>query len=92
MPAMKLADFMKSRDLSPEAFALKIGDVSASGVRKWIAEERVPRKDQIERIAVITDGLVMPNDFFSVPLFDGPSPAVTAGPLGAGHPHSRADA
>lgn len=67
MCTMKLADFLKHRDISPEAFALLMGDVSVSGVRKWIADERIPRKDQIERIAAITGGLVMPNDFFSLP-------------------------
>lgn len=67
MRAMKLADFLKWRDISPEAFALLMGGVSASGVRKWITEERIPRRDQIERIAAITEGLVMPNDFFSLP-------------------------
>lgn len=64
---MKLAEFMRINSLSPEALASRLGDVSASGVRKWANEERIPRKDQIERIIEITDGQVMPNDFFSIP-------------------------
>lgn len=64
---MKLAEFMRINSLSPEALAARLGDVSASGVRKWANEERIPRKDQIERIIEITDGRVMPNDFFSIP-------------------------
>ena len=65
---MKLSDYMQRHDISPDAFADLLGDVSASGVRKWANEERIPRKDQIERIAHITRGEVMPNDFFSLPL------------------------
>jgi hypothetical protein len=64
---MKLLDYMRARELRPEDVADLVGDVSASGVRKWMAGERIPRKDQIERIAIITDGAVLPNDFFSLP-------------------------
>lgn len=64
---MKLSEFMRMNDLSPDALAALLGDVSASGVRKWANEERIPRKDQIERIVEITDGQVMPNDFFRIP-------------------------
>ena len=90
---MKLSEFMRSNGISPDALAGLMGDVSASAVRKWANEERIPRKDQIERIAKITGGLVMPNDFFSLPQpkrpaagsphdFDASIPAgVVAGPV-----------
>jgi len=64
---MKLAEYMRINNLSPDAVAALLGDVSASGVRKWANEERIPRKDQIERLVEITGGAVMPNDFFAIP-------------------------
>lgn len=76
---MKLSEYMRERDLSPDALAAMLGDVSASGVRKWANEERVPRKDQVERIADITGGLVMPNDFYSIPEFPAGPAASQAG-------------
>lgn len=65
--AMKLADYMRDQSLTPEDFANVVGDVSASGVRKWMSGDRVPRRDQMERIVTATDGAVMPNDFFLSP-------------------------
>jgi hypothetical protein len=63
---MKLADYMRHNDISPERFAETLGGVSVSGVRKWMSDTRVPRKDQIEKIAELTHGAVLPNDFFSL--------------------------
>ena len=60
---MTLAEFMSTNSLSPEEMASRIGDVSASGVKKWVYGERVPRPDQMRRIIDATDGAVMPNDF-----------------------------
>lgn len=60
---MKLRTYMTDRDISPEDMAAKVGDVSASGVRKWVYEERTPRPDQMRRIAEVTDNAVTPNDF-----------------------------
>lgn len=61
---MKLAEFMSTNSISPEEMASRIGDVSASGVKKWVYGERVPRPDQMRRIVEVTDNAVMPNDFF----------------------------
>lgn len=61
---MKLASYMAERGVSPEKMAELIGDVTASGVRKWMYDERIPRQDQMRRLVIVTDGLVMPNDFF----------------------------
>jgi transcriptional regulator with XRE-family HTH domain len=60
---MKLAKYLNDRDLSSRKFASEMGGVSASGVRKWIYGERIPRPDQMRKIAEITGGLVEPNDF-----------------------------
>ena len=60
---MKLVDYMKREALGPDEMAAQVGDVSVSGVRKWMYGERVPRPDQMRRIAAVTGGAVMPNDF-----------------------------
>lgn len=63
---MKLADFKKHRNLTDEALAVMIGDCTVSALRKWLAGDRIPRRDQMERIAAITDGQVLPNDFYEI--------------------------
>ena len=61
--SMKLAEYMSTHSLSPEAMATLIGEVTASGVKKWVYGERTPRPDQMRRIAEVTEGKVTPNDF-----------------------------
>lgn len=63
---MRLADFKKNRNLTDDGLAALIGDCTVSALRKWLAGDRIPRKDQMERIAVVTDGQVMPNDFYGI--------------------------
>lgn len=60
---MKLSDFLRAAGLDDEAFAAQMGDCSAHAVKKWRYAERVPRPDQMRRIAEITEGKVTPNDF-----------------------------
>lgn len=60
---MTLAEYMTKRKLTPEAMAVLIGGVTASGVTKWLRQERVPRPDQQRRIHEVTNGRVTPNDF-----------------------------
>lgn len=43
--------------------AAMVGDVSPSGVLKWMREERIPRPEQQRRIFAVTEGAVSPNDF-----------------------------
>lgn len=61
---MKLAEFKKQQNLTDEALAALIGDCTVSGLRKWIAGDRMPRPDQMKRIVSATGGAVMPNDFY----------------------------
>lgn len=70
---MKLSDFIEQNGLTHEQMAERVGDCSVSGLRKWLRGERVPRPDQMRKIAEITDGLVSPNDFYG---FTAPSPEV----------------
>lgn len=60
---MKLATYMADKGISARQMADLIGEVSESGVRKWMYAERVPRLEQMRRIADVTDGAVQPNDF-----------------------------
>jgi transcriptional regulator with XRE-family HTH domain len=60
---MKLAQYLTDKNISPEQFAFDMGGLSASGIRKWIYGERVPRPDQMRKIAELTKGAVKPNDF-----------------------------
>jgi hypothetical protein len=60
---MKIQTYMTANKISPEAMAELVGGVTESGVRKWVYGERIPRPDQLRRIAEVTNGEVMPNDF-----------------------------
>lgn len=60
---MKIQAYMTANKISPKQMADLIGGVTESGVRKWVYGERFPRVDQLKRIAEITSGAVMPNDF-----------------------------
>lgn len=55
---MKLLDYMSTNDLTDEAMAERIGDCSASAVKKWKYGERSPDADRIIRIEEVTDGAV----------------------------------
>jgi hypothetical protein len=60
---MKLARYMTDNSLSDDQMSSLIGDVSVSGLRKWLRDERMPRPEQMRRIFEVTDGAVTPNDF-----------------------------
>jgi hypothetical protein len=60
---MKLAAYMADNGIPARQMADLIGEVSESGVRKWMYGERVPRLEQMRRITEVTDGAVQPNDF-----------------------------
>lgn len=60
---MTLSDYMALRGIDDAGLAALLGDCSESGVRKWRYGERVPRPEQMKRIAEVTAGAVTPNDF-----------------------------
>jgi transcriptional regulator with XRE-family HTH domain len=72
---MKIQAYMTANKISAEAMAELIGGVTESGVRKWVYGERIPRPDQLRRIAEITKGEVMPNDFILAEAEPGETPA-----------------
>ena len=63
---MTLYEYLRTHDLTPTAFAARVG-VEPITVSRWIRGERFPRPDMIHRIAVATDGAVQPGDFFQTP-------------------------
>lgn len=75
---MKLSAYMRKHDLSAERFAEMIGDCSVSGLRKWISGERLPRKDQVERIHKVTLGEVSAPDFYNLETTEAEVGAVAA--------------
>lgn len=65
---MTLAEFISSRGKTPEEFAVLLGSVSGSGVRKWMSGERQPDADVISRIETVTTGQVTSVDMHRVRL------------------------
>lgn len=63
---MKLTAYMTKNCITPRQIADLVGDVSLSGVVKWMRDERVPRPEQMRRIHEVTKGEVTPNDFVLV--------------------------
>lgn len=59
---MKLINYLSEQKMSDGDFASLVG-VSSHGVRKWKYGERIPRADQMRKIAEATGGKVQPNDF-----------------------------
>lgn len=63
---MTLAEYITDLKISPEKFAETLDGISAGALRKWMSGERIPRKEQMEKIFEVTSGKVTPNDFFGV--------------------------
>ncbi len=62
---MKLSKFLKERDLTCGEFGDQVG-ATAEAVRLWASDQRIPKKEFMEKIAAATDGTVLANDFFNV--------------------------
>lgn len=62
---MKLADYLIRTSTSRLDFAKRIG-VSKEAVRRYVAGERIPEKETMEKIAAATDNNVTANDFFGI--------------------------
>jgi len=62
---MKLADWLTENELSQTAFAQKIGS-SQSQVARFAAGTRMPRKQTMRKIKLVTGGAVTANDFYEL--------------------------
>jgi transcriptional regulator with XRE-family HTH domain len=60
---MRLRQYLDDRKMPIPAFAERIG-VSTQAVHRYVAGDRVPRREVMERIKAETGGEVQPNDFF----------------------------
>ncbi|WP_442907408.1 helix-turn-helix domain-containing protein [Kaistia sp. MMO-174] len=60
---MKLAAYLLTHRLTNDAFGAKVG-ASPAAVRKWRYGERIPRPEQMSRIAAATGGEVTAADFY----------------------------
>jgi hypothetical protein len=60
---MKLSRYLRLRQISSRQFARKMG-VSVFAVRKWRAQQRMPRPHHINRIKKLTEGVVRYEDWF----------------------------
>ncbi len=63
---MKLADWLKTNHITKKELAHQIGTHPLS-VRRYLKGERKPTDEVMLKIIEVTNGSVMPNDFYSVP-------------------------
>lgn len=61
---MKLRDWRKSRGVSPEELAERLGCHRTTVVRYEL--RRVPDPEMMRKIVLVTDGAVQPNDFYDL--------------------------
>ena len=64
---MKLEAYLNKTRKSIEEFAQETG-ISAQAIYKYLRGERLPRKEFLNRLAVITGGEVTANDFLDLSL------------------------
>ena len=62
---MKLAAWLKEREMSQQAFADKAG-VSQGAIARFVLGRRMPNKVMMRKILDATEGQVTPNDFHDV--------------------------
>lgn len=63
---MTLADYLQLHGLTHAEFAAKIG-VSFQAVQRYAQGRRIPQREIMQRIVVVTGNAVGPNDFFASP-------------------------
>ncbi|MFC5423241.1 helix-turn-helix domain-containing protein [Bosea eneae] len=62
---MKLAEYLRTRDMKPAEFARIVG-THRQNVSRWMNGIAVPRPDDLRKILEVTDGKVTPNDFITL--------------------------
>lgn len=61
---MKLRTYLDVNSIGPADFAGMI-KVSTAALHRYMAGDRIPRPEILERISNVTNGAVKPNDFFA---------------------------
>lgn len=65
---MKLRDYLSSRKIRLEDFAVAIGASHAAVVSRYANGRRMPDRDAMAAIVKATAGAVQPNDFYDLPV------------------------
>lgn len=63
---MQLREYLKQYHLGAAQFARMLGVKSRMTVYRYLRGERIPSAEMMKKIVALTDGLVQPNDFFTV--------------------------
>ncbi|TRO96756.1 helix-turn-helix transcriptional regulator [Glycocaulis profundi] len=61
---MTLSDWLKTSNVTPSAFADRIG-VSRQAVHRYVEGDRIPRREVLTKINEATGGAVTANDFLA---------------------------
>lgn len=64
MLPMTLREWIHAAGLTQRAAAEQF-DVHEITLNRWVAGKAIPRREQMARIAVVTDGQVQPSAFYS---------------------------
>ena len=67
---MKITEWLKKNNLTHQEFIEKSEQegcyISKEALQKWCAGQRIPRKDEMEKIYNLTNKKVKPNDFYDL--------------------------
>jgi glutamine synthetase len=61
---MNLRSYLDEHDVSISHFSGQI-EVSVAAMHRYLTGERIPRPEVLERISLVTNGAVKPNDFYA---------------------------
>lgn len=77
---MQLRDWLLKQNMTHEAFgALVGGKARRSTVTRWVNGSRIPRRDEMAKIASVTGGEVTAADFYDPGAPDQPEPSSASG-------------
>jgi transcriptional regulator with XRE-family HTH domain len=62
---MKLSEYLAAHDLTDPAFAALVG-CDRTTVLRWRSAKVMPEREQMRRIAEVTEGAVTANDFYDI--------------------------
>ena len=61
---MTLKEYLEKEELTPTAFGKLLGLKSRASVLRWLSGERVPSKDNMLKISLVTNRQVTPDSFY----------------------------
>jgi transcriptional regulator with XRE-family HTH domain len=67
---MKISDWLKQKKITQQEFInsskLQGLEISKGALQKWCNGQRIPRKEEMEKIYALTNKKVKPNDFYNL--------------------------